>query len=191
VIRKGPSPAQVSHRARFGHIRALWRTLTERQRATWASNTHDVRSRPKLGQSGKLPPYLVFVKVNATRASQGLPPVLTQPEFYKFDANPVGELVSTNTAGVVDLKLSVPTTPATDIVVLGAAPYSAGVSFVNDYVILGRPPAPEAGYSSIRKLYVDRYGEPAAGTRVFIRTRQVRDGWGDVPIQTTAIVPQA
>jgi len=102
----------------------------------------------------------------------------------------VGELVSTNTAGVVDLKLSVPTTPATDIVVLGAAPYSAGVSFVNHYVILGRLPAPESGYSSIQKLYFDRYGEPAAGTRVFIRTRQVRDGWGDFPIQTTAIVPQ-
>ena len=111
VIRKGHSPAQVSHRARFGHIRALWRTLTERQRATWASDTHDVRSRPKLGQSGKLPPYLVFVKVNATRASQALPPVLTRPEFYKFDANPVGDLVATKTGGVVDLKLSVPTNP--------------------------------------------------------------------------------
>ena len=90
----------------------------------------------------------------------------------------------------VGIKLSVPTTPATDILVLGAAPCSAGVSFVNHFTILGRLPAAEAGSSSIRKLYVDRYGEPAAGTRIFIRTRQVRDGWGDFPIQTTAIVPQ-
>jgi len=190
VIRKGPSPAQLLHRASFGRIRALWRTLTDAQRATWASDTHDVRSRTRMGQDGSLPPYLVFVKVNTIRASQGLAPVLTRPESYKFDTNPVGELVSTNTAGVVDLKLSVPTTPATDILVLGAAPCSAGVSFANHFVILGRLPAPEAGYSSIRKLYVDRYGEPAAGTRIFIRTRQVRDGWGDFPIQTTAIVPQ-
>ena len=58
-------------------------------------------------------------------------------------------------------------------------------------MILGRLPVPEAEYSSIRKLYVDRYGEPAPGTRIFIRTRQVRDGWGDFPIQTTVIVPRA
>ena len=89
----------------------------------------------------------------------------------------------------VGIKLSVPTTPATDILVLGAAPWSAGASFVNHFTILGRLPAPEAGYSSIRKLYVDRYGEPAAGTRIFIRTRQLRNGWGDFPIQTNTIVP--
>jgi hypothetical protein len=191
VIRKSPRPAQILHRASFGRIRAMWRTLTERQRATWAINPQDIRSRPRMGQSGTLPPYLVFVKVNTIRASQGLAPVLTRPESYKFDANPVGDLVATKTGGVVDLKLSVPTTPATDILVLGAAPCSAGVSFVNHFVILGRLPAPEAGYSSIRKLYVDRYGEPAPGTRTFIRTRQVRDGRGDFPIQTTVIVPRA
>jgi hypothetical protein len=125
VIRKGPGPAQISHRAKFGHIRALWRTVSEAQRATWASDTHDVRSRTRMGQDGGLPPYLVFVKVNATRVAQGLAPVLTRPKHHTFDANPVGELVATNTGGVVELKLSVPTTPATDIMVLGAAPCSA------------------------------------------------------------------
>jgi len=189
VIRKAPSDAQLRHRAKFGGIRALWRIATPAQKATWATDPETVRSRPSLGQSGTLPPYLVFVKVNTIRASQGLPPVFTRPQPHKFDANPVGELVTTNTGGVVDLKLSVPTTPTTDILVLGAAPCSAGVSFVNHYVILGRLPAPEAGYSSIRKLYVDRYGEPAAGTRVFIRTRQVCDGWTDFPIQTSTLVP--
>jgi hypothetical protein len=143
-----------------------------------------------MGQDGSLPPYLVFVKVNTIRASQGLAPVLTRPESYKFDANPVGELVATNTGGVVDLKLSVPTTPATDVLVLGAAPCSAGVSFVNHFVILGRLPAPEVDYSSITKLYVDRYGEPAAGTRIFIRTRQVRDGWGMSPSRPPPSSPQ-
>ena len=57
-------------------------------------------------------------------------------------------------------------------------------------MILGRLPASETDYSNIRKLYLDRYGEPPADARVFTRTRQVRDGWGDFPIQTTAIVPQ-
>ena len=62
---------------------------------------------------------------------------------------------------------------------------------MNHYVILGRLPAAEAGYSHITELYVARYGAPAPGTRVFIRTRQMRDGWVDIPIQTDAIVPTA
>jgi hypothetical protein len=130
------------------------------------------------------------MKVNVTLVSHGQAPVLTPTERPRLDANPVGELVSTNTDGVAELKLSVATTPATDILVFGAAPCSAGVSFVNHFVILGRLPAPEAGYSNIRKLYVDRFGVPPVGMRVFIRTRQMRDGWVDLPIQTDAIIPK-
>jgi len=48
-------------------------------------------------------------------AAQGLAPVLTQPKRERPDANPVGELVITNIGGVVDLKLSVRSAPATDI----------------------------------------------------------------------------
>jgi hypothetical protein len=62
------------------------------------------------------------------------------------------------------------------------------VTFAKHFAILGRLPAPEAGYSTITRLYVDRYGLPPAGMRVFIRTRQVLDGWEDFPLQTTAVV---
>jgi hypothetical protein len=189
VIRKGPRPAQLLNRAIFGRIRALWRTLTNDQRAAWAADTCATDSRARLGQSSRLPAYLVFMKVNATLAFQGLAPVLTPNERPKFDANLAGDLVITNTGGAVDLKLSVPTAPATDILVLGTAPCSAGVSYAKYFTILGRLPAAEAGYSHITKLYVDRYGPPPAGTRVFIRTRQVSKGWVDFPTQTTAIVP--
>ena len=128
------------------------------------------------------------MKLNSTLSYQGLPPVFTPTERPAFPANPVGDLFITNTGGVTDLKLSVPTAPATDILVLGTYPRSPGVSFAKHFVILGRLPAPEAGYSTITKLYVDRYGVPPPGTRVFIRTRQVLNGWSDFPIQTTAIV---
>jgi hypothetical protein len=189
VIRKSPSPAQLLNRAIFGRIRALWRTLTNAQRAAWAADTCAANSRARLGQSSRLPAYLVFMKVNATLAFQGLAPVLTPTERPRFDANPAGDLVIANTGGAVELKLSVPTAPVTDILVLGAAPCSAGVTFAKHFTILGRLPAAEAGYSQITKLYVDRYGPPPVGTRVFIRTRQMSKGWVDFPTQTTAIVP--
>jgi hypothetical protein len=190
ISRKSPSPAQIVARAIFGRIRALWRTLNDAQRATWTTGDQYPHSEPRLGKSGRLPGYLVFMKVNATLAYQGLDPVFTPPERPSFGANPAAGLVVTDTAGAIDLKLSVSSTPATDILVLGTHPRNAGVSFAKHFVILGRLPAAEAGYSNITKLYVDRFGAPPPGARVFIRTRQVSNGWGDFPIQTTAVVPK-
>jgi hypothetical protein len=190
VPRKAPSPAQLHTRETFGRVRFLWRTLTDGQRATWTTPAQDVNSRPTLAQSGHLSGYLFFMKLNSTLSYQGLPPVFTPTERPAFPANPVRDLVITNTGGVIDLKLSVPSAPASDILVLGTYPRSPGVTFAKHFAILGLLPAPEAGYSTITKLYVDRYGVPPAGMRVFIRTRQVLNGWEDFPIQTTAIVPR-
>ena len=174
----------------FAYVVALWRRLNEQQRGAWVSAGKGTSSQTKLLQSGKLPGYVLFMKLNTTLAYQGLPPALVPTERPKFDANPVGDLVITSTADAIELKLSVPNAPAGIILVLGAAPRSAGVSFANHFTILGRLPAPEAGYSNIRKLYVERYGEPSPGTRIFIRTRQLVNGWEDDPIQTTALVPK-
>ena len=190
VPRKAPSSAQLSIRGTFGRIRFLWRTITDEQRAAWTTPAQDVNSLSCLGQSGRLPGYLLFMKINCTLAYQGLPPVFAPPERPTFGPNPVRELLITNTGGVIELKLSVPSTPAADILVLGTRPTSAGVTFAKHFTILGRLPAPEAGYSIITELYVDRYGVPPAGTRVFIRTRQVLNGWEGLPRQTTAIVPK-
>src|ERR1017187_646101 len=115
VIRKSPSPAQLHTRATFGRIRALWRTLTEDQRATWKSDTCAASSRSRLGKSNRLPGYLVFMKINAALAFQGQAPVLTPTERPTFDANPVQDLVITNTGAAVELHLNVPSAPATDI----------------------------------------------------------------------------
>ena len=189
VIRKRPSPDQLRIRAIFALVVALWRNLTEQQRAAWTVAGQAVQSRPRLGQSGKLPGDVLFIKLNTTLGYQGLPFALTPPARPSFPANSVGDLVITNTGGAADIKLSVPSAPAMDILVFATAPRSAGVAYPGHFTILGQLPAPEAGYSNIRKLYVDRYGEPPPGTRIFIRTRQQRDGWVDSPKQTAAIVP--
>jgi hypothetical protein len=187
---KAPSPAQLQIRGAFGRVRFLWRTLTDEQRDTWTTPGKDANSQPVLGQSGGLPGYLLFMKINSILAYQGLPPVLTPTERPTFGDNPVRELVITNAGGVTDLKLSVPTAPTMDILVLGTRPCSPGITFAKHFAILGRLPAPDAGYSTITQLYVERYGVPPAGMRVFIRTRQVLNGWEDYPVQTTFVVPR-
>ena len=182
------SDAQLRVRSAFGRVVSRWRGLGEDQRAAWAIHAQHEHSRPRLGQSGRLSGYLLFIKINSTLAYQGQELVVTPTERVRFDANPVDALVVTNTGGVPELKLSVPRTPTAMVLVLGTRPRSAGVSFAKHFAILGVLPAAEAGYSNITDLYVARYGVPPAGTRIFIRTRQMLNGWQDQPTQTTAIV---
>ena len=189
VVQKDPkSPAQLRVRSAFGRVVSRWRTLTESQRGDWATATEGVYSRPRLGQSGRLSGYLLFIKVNSILAYLGQALVVVPPERPRFDANPVGALVATNTGGVPELKLSVSGDSAARIIVLATRPCSAGVSFAKHFAILGVLPAAEGGYSNFTDLYVARYGIPPAGMRIFIRTRQVLNGWEDAPKQTSAIV---
>jgi hypothetical protein len=192
VIPRDPkTPAQLRSRSTLGHVAPRWRGLTDEQRTVWNTGGRKLRSRPRLGQSGPLTGCQFFTMLNCNLASIGLKGVVLPTERPSFDTNPVGQLVMTNTDGEIDLKLAVRGTPTKYTVVLGTAPCSAGISYATHFVILGLLPTPKAGYSNIRKLYVDRFGVPPAGQRIFIRTLQQIDGWEDSPVQTTAIVPAA
>ena len=190
VIPKDPkTPGQLRSRSTLGHVAPRWRGLTDDQRTAWTAGGRKVRSRPRLGQSGPLTGCQFFTMINCNLASIGLKGVVLPTERPGFGANPVGQLVISNNGGEIDLKLAVRGTPVQYTIVLGTAPCSAGISFATHFVILGLLPAPKAGFSNIRKLYVDRFGVPPVGQRVFIRTQQQINGWADLPKQTTAIVP--
>jgi len=181
--------SQQRARSDFGRFSAHWRKLAEAQRQAWIRAGRQLPSRPRLGQSGPLTGCAYFIKVNGNLASIGLPMVVTPPERPTFSRNPVGALDITNIAGEVALKLSVAGTPAHHIIVFGAAPCSAGVSYVDHFTVLGVLPAPEAGFSDITALYVAKYGVPRVESRIVIRTVQQINGWRDLPRQTTALVP--
>jgi hypothetical protein len=182
---------QQRARSDFGRFSAHWRRLTEEQRQAWIAFARRVSSRPRMGQSGPLTGLACFVKVNCNLASISLPMVVSPPDRPRLGVNPVGALMADRTDGEVVLKLKVAGTPAHDIIVLAAAPCSAGVSYVDHFTVLGLLPAPVAGYSNITALYVAKYGVPPAESKVFIRTVQQVDGWRDLPKQTFAIVPPA
>jgi hypothetical protein len=190
VIPKDPRTTdQVRVRSSLGRISAMWNSLTDDLRRRWNAGDSGTRSRPRLGKYGRLTGQQFFVKINCTLASIGKALVTTPPARPRFPANPVGELAITNTGGAIALQLSVSKTPAAYIIVRGAAPCSAGVSFVRHFRILGRLPDPSAGISNITDMYVKMFGIPHEGSRVFIRTNQEIDGWEDSLKQTTAIVP--
>jgi hypothetical protein len=114
------------------------------------------------------------------------PPI--RPQFPDLAAQ---NLVITNTAGVVALKLTCPTDPGDSTIVRGSKPVSQGIEVCKDFRILGTCPAPVAGSSDITGLYTARYGVPKAATKVYVQVNQVVDGWESLPKTYSAIVPAA
>jgi hypothetical protein len=176
-------------RRAFGSVNARWRTLTEEQRTAWRTAAKTKNTVPRLGQSGPLTGSQLFAKINCTLAALGASQVDAPPPFPQFLVNPVGALSITNVGGVISLKLGCAGQPTENTTVRASAPCSQGLAYSEDYRILGLLPVPAQGSCDITNLYKTRYGSPAIGTKVFVRVNQNIDGWEDVPVETSAIVP--
>jgi hypothetical protein len=174
----------------FGRLAPAWsRVLTQAQRDGWNVAGPKVQSKRRL-ESGPLTGQQLFQSLNSARACIHLPPLWTVPAPVVFDTNPVGQLTFANGEGGVRLLLSVSGPVTEDIMVFGQAPCSAGRSKRRNVAYLGLLPVPQDGMSDITDLYVARYGEPQAGEKVFIVTRQQKDGWEGDDYETNEIVPE-
>jgi hypothetical protein len=186
VVRSRPrrSPRATDDRLRarsnLGRVASAWRTLTDKQFAAWAVAAK---------KEGMLP-YRFFCKINGTLAAYGQPLVLDPPKREKLQPNPVGPLHVRNRGGVAALRLRVPEAPAKFTFVFGIRWCSRGISVPrSNGVLLGRLPEAVRGWSEITDLYVNKFGLPPAGTRIFIWTRQVINGRKDALKRTCADVP--
>ena len=180
---------QMAVRNKLSSISARWRALQEAQRIAWVAAAKDVRSTTRLGQSGPLSGFLMFMKINCVLAEFGQDQVDTPPAHPEFGALAPQNLVITNTGGAIALKLTCPTSPGQNTIVRASAPLSAGRKTCGDYRVLGMCPTPAQGSSVITSLYTARYGVPPAGTKVFVQVGQLVDGWEQVPVGFSAIVP--
>jgi hypothetical protein len=183
--------AQQRVRSNLGQIASRWRGLADDLRDAWTTTAKETPSHPRLGQSGHLTGCQLFIKINCTLAAIGAPQVDVPPVRPSFSANPVGALTITRAASGVSMKVKVPRAPVHYVMVMGTAPCSRGMSRPRRFTMLGALPVPASGVCDITELYVAKYGVPPAGTRVFIRTRQIANGWEDEPKDTTAVVPAA
>jgi hypothetical protein len=186
------SEAQSRTKQSFAYYSQIWQRLSDPERAAWNKRGAKTRSRPRAGQSGPLTGHALFVKINCARAAAGLEFVRLPPRKPRFGPNPVGPLAIIRQGAGIELQLSVPEAPARGVLVLvlGASPCSAGRSSTTPYSILGLLPGPNGGVSTLTKLYKEKFGLPSPGQRVFIRTRQLIEGWEDEPKETNALVPR-
>jgi hypothetical protein len=183
------TPSQMSVRAILTRVAARWRALQEAQRVAWVAAAKEARSDTRLGQNGPLSGFLFFSKLNCTLAQFGQDQVDAPPAQPQFPDLAPQNLVITNTAGAIALKLTCPTSPGENTIVRGSAPLSAGRETCSDFRVLGTCPAPAQGSANITSLYTARYGEPPVGKKVYIQVNQFVDGWESLPVTFWGIVP--
>src|ERR1035441_6211063 len=185
------SPARQQRRRDFGGFAGAWgRVLTEEQRVAWNVAGPTVQSKTRLN-SGPLTGQQLFQGLNSARACIGKKDLLLVPPApVVFDLNPLGQLTIKNREDGVRLLLKITGPVTEDIMVFGQAPCSAGRMKRRNVAYLGLMPAPQDGMSDITDIYVARYGEPRAAEKVFIVTRQQKDGWEGFDLETNEIVPE-
>lgn len=175
-----PTEGRLAVQHNMSMVVNAWRQLTRGQYEAWT-----VAARKE-----HMKTYPFFCKINGALAAARLPLVMDPPKHEKPRPNPVGELEILNQSGVITLRLKVPRAPARHTFVLGSRWCSRGIwTRGNRFATIGQLPASADGWSDITDLYVTAFGVPPVDRRVFIRTRQLINGWGDAFKETWADVP--
>jgi hypothetical protein len=176
-------------RARCAYYARLWRTLTDEQQAGWTALARRTPCKGSADTGARMHGCQLLVKLNCAQAAAGLPRILDAPKPARLGPNPVQRLHLTNRQGQLKLELELRRGTRAHLLVLGSRPCSAGIRVRNTFSIIGVLLAPKRGRHDITELYLKKFGVPPAGTRIFIRTRQLINGWEDEFKDVHARVP--
>ena len=130
----------------------------------------------------------MFFKANFHRLALDQSLLAHPNEAGKSCDLPLVQLVITNHAGRPLIRLRVSGGPTEGIMVSSWHPLNAGVMVWRKFVRLGPLPPPKRGMCDITKLYVEKYGVPPVGKKIFVRVQQMRDTLGKLVQITRAIV---
>lgn len=176
------SIAQMKARTRLGQLSAQWNDLTEGQRQAWMAMAPNYATTDVFGDLKNPTGKNLFVRLNTNLDLVGLPsilnPVLPEslPPFdiVNFEAvgAPGGNAMSVTFAGTAD---------APSNLIIEATPVQpVGKYFVeSEYRVLpileGTNIGPELSFGP---EYVERFGSPEVGGKVFVRVSQVNANSG-------------
>ena len=188
--KKSRTPAQGQARDAFGGPARAWgKKLTQEQRDAWNAVAKHVWSKPRLGQSGPLHGEQVFTGRSSVLLTVGKELLLWPTPRPVFGPNPVVGLSLSNGRDGVRITLRVSGPAEEDVMVSGQAPCSAGRKKWRRGAYLCLLSALEDEEIDITAEYVARLGEPEPGKKVFIRVQQQKDGWQDIPLDLSEVVP--
>jgi hypothetical protein len=181
--------AQTLARANFTLASQGWDLLSQSEQLAWIAAAAGYQSKSRLGMSGPLTGNQFYVKINANLLQNGDVMVDVPPSVPAFDPIPATALLATNPGGVGTLKITTTDAWSDTTRVSAAAPVKNGVHRVPQLLDIGEAPVSQTNASNITALYAVKYGNPPAGSKVFIGLSQTLDGFDGPMVTFWAIIP--
>lgn len=181
------STAQSQARARLSGQAELWDTLTDVQRAGWASLGASMSRTDSLGQTYTLTGIQAFVSVNSLNLTVGNAAVTAAPAF----ATPSTILTITITATSAALSIAYTATPlaAGERMMVFCSPQrSSGRNFEADYRLIAVTAAAAASPADIFTAYSARLGTPVTGNKIFVMVHRYKAGFISSPLLGSAVI---
>ena len=180
---------QLAVRGRLTIAASGFDLLTEDQQDVWNSVAARYQTRATLGQSGPLTGLQLFVRINTNLAMFGNETVLVPPPFPVFTPLAPQNLNIVNTAGVVALRLTCPSSPGENTILSGCSAQRSGVRRVPQLKVMGTCPNAVQGTATITSLYGATFPLPVENERIFVSAYQMLNGWKGPASVFTALVP--
>lgn len=181
------SSAQGIIRARFANNSAVWRTLTDEQRAGWESLGLSITRTDSLGQQYTLNGQTAFQMVNQNLLDAGESALTAAPAIV----TPGTLLTATVTLTAASFSIAYTATPlaaSTRLFVFASPPRSAGRQFESDFRLITVTAAAAASPADIFSAYEDRFGTPVVGQKVFLSLQLHKGGFLGGPLLTSKVV---
>lgn len=174
-------------RNRLSVTSAAWESLTDAQRAGWATLGALMPRVDSLGQSGTLTGFQAYVSVNTNNGAAGAAAVSDAPAF----TSPPVLLTATVTLTHTAFSIAYTTTPLAagiQLFVYVSPPQKAGRSFNKQYKLIGVTAAAAASPANMLTAYSSRFGAPVAGYREFIRLCLFENGFVGQPFEVAQLI---
>lgn len=172
--------AQVRVRNRLTVISQFWKSLTEAQRGSFNAAVNDFSKTDIFGDIKSPSGFNLFQRLNNNLANVGITIIQNAPVPSAVATSLIGALsidVGSGDAMTLALASSVPTGSSVEI--WATPPLSPGINFVkSEYRLIKVSPAAATSPIDIQTEYLDVFGTPAAGTKVFARIKYVNTTTG-------------
>ena len=174
-------------RARLSVNAAAWRTLTDTQRAGWASLGQSMTRTDSLGTTYTFTGFMAFCSVNNNLAAAGDSTISAAPAI----STPVQLSTTTITLTAAAVSVTYAATPlgaGARIFAYASHPVSPGKIFNKNFRLVQVSAAAAASPLVLSTAYIARFGAPVVGQRVFFSFRTYAAGFLSGPKDVSQVV---
>jgi hypothetical protein len=181
---------QQQARTLLSSFSQAWRGLNQAERDSFNSAVSDFARTDIFGDLRNPTGKNLFTLLNINLSLAGVGPISVAPTPQGVESVELTGLTVDEANTELEVAFS-GTTVASSILVFATDPLSPGVEFAkNRYRLIGALAGNAASPSNIWSIYSSRFGEPAVGSKVFVRLQSVNltTGQTSVPSQASIII---